>query len=184
MATYTLQKRSGFGGALGVGGRSTSVAGGGGSYSVPKWSVDAAYGWERGSLGPEKFRERDYPGPLNAERIAAKRPPESDAEANIRWGAASRFEILRKADQVATDPRSVSVDYPVPPPEEEEEQGEPPQRVTLTFDLTPTSTEEVRVENPDDSEQYVIVQKMLDAAGTMTTSEGATYDIESFRVNW
>lgn len=88
------------------------------------------------------------------QRYIDSRPPEADNElANIRWGAKSTFGF-RKGSYVTAP--GVHVTFP---PDEPETPDESPEEITLDFtEVSREETEERRVENPDDSEQYVNVK--------------------------
>ena len=89
------------------------------------------------------------------QRIRARRPPErEDSETSDRFGRPSRFQI--------TDPEQpTNPSYVVQPrnPDDPEEPEEPPQ--LLVYREVQKELEEVRVENPDDPEQYIITKRRL-----------------------
>ena len=76
-----------------------------------------------------------------------RRPPEgASGDAVLRWGRPSNFVISAK------NRTSNIVSYPTQP-EEEEEEG-------LVYQEVERTTTTVRVENPDDSEQFVDVERI------------------------
>lgn len=81
--------------------------------------------------------------------------PEEEAE--IRWGGPSSFQW-----SVTNPPTNSGPSINVKPNDDEEEPTEPEDKI-LVFDeiAANTETEDVRVENPEDSEQYVIVERIL-----------------------
>lgn len=83
--------------------------------------------------------------------------PEEEAE--IRWGKPSSFQWSTTNPPSGTGGGGVVVR---PNPDDEEEPGAPVTK-TVIFDeiAASTETEDVRVENPEDSEQYVIEQRCL-----------------------
>lgn len=88
-------------------------------------------------------------------RLAARRPPVDDSgEADFRFGGPSRFSVVEPEEQ--TNPR-ITVNTgggQEPPPEDEGVQ-------ILEYDEVDGQRvffEPVRVENPDDAEQYVMVE--------------------------
>lgn len=89
------------------------------------------------------------------QRLIDRRPPEADSgEANIRWGAPSTFGFQK--GNIGIGPE-VIINWP--DPEDPEEPDEAPEEVTLDFtEVARTETEERRVENPDDEDQYVMVK--------------------------
>lgn len=95
------------------------------------------------------FEKRD----AALQRFIDSRPPEADqGDANIRWGKKSTFGFGVAGGFVIAP--NVNVIYP--PDEEDEDPQQPPrQHNTVAID-----TEDVRVENPDDSSQYLIEQRI------------------------
>jgi len=89
------------------------------------------------------------------QRMIDRRPPAAEGgTANIRWGAQSTFGF--KEGDWALGPE-VTVIYPDPDPPENPEEF--PEAVTLDFqEESREETEERRVENPDDPDQYVMVK--------------------------
>jgi len=85
------------------------------------------------------------------QRYVEQRPPENqDAVANIRWGKKSTFGFLGGNFQIAP---TVIIHYYTDPGDDDELQID-------WHDQVAVDTEDVRVENPDDEEQYVIDQRM------------------------
>ena len=104
------------------------------------FETDAAV---RGFLSSDPYAQRVI------RRLIARRPGPSDSEASIRWGGPSRFEARAPVFPTVTvnddddqDDVNLTVNIPV-----------------LEFTEDERTEEEVRVENPDDSEQYVIVAR-------------------------
>ncbi len=76
------------------------------------------------------------------------RPPEgASGDAVLRWGRASNFPISAKATT------STIVSWPTQPEDEEEDEG-------LIYNETERQTTTVRIENPDDSTQFVDVERI------------------------
>lgn len=100
----------------------------------------------RPSVTIESFLRDRAPGALEV--------PEQESE--IRWGKASSFQW-----SVTNPPATGGGGFTVNPGGDDEEEPEPGPK-TLEFDETARSTENIRVENPSDSEQYVIVQRIND----------------------
>lgn len=87
-------------------------------------------------------------------RALSKVKPDEGGEAHFRFGKASRFTA------VTPDPRTnPSVEIIWPPDEEKED--EPKEVHIIEYDEVFRQTETIRVENPDDSEQYVMVKNVL-----------------------
>jgi hypothetical protein len=105
------------------------------------------------------------------QRYVAARPPENqDAEANIRWGKKSTWQFKRSpSTEQPTDIALVegsttgdrrpalapTVTYPEEEPETPDDTSE---KIVVDFIEVARDVEEVRVENPEDSDQYVIVE--------------------------
>lgn len=81
------------------------------------------------------------------ERLIANRITDV-GEACLFWGSPSRFALLGATEQ----PRVRVVPRPEPPP---------PPANAIPFTEISKETEDIRVENPDDPEQYVIVQRRV-----------------------
>lgn len=89
------------------------------------------------------------------QRVIDSRPPErDDSETDIRWGAASRFQLTDP--EQPTNP-SVSVQGGINDPEEEPEQ---PPYIPVYTEID-KKLEAVRIENPDDPEQYVDTKRRI-----------------------
>lgn len=84
--------------------------------------------------------------------LARKELPADDAEASIRWGKTSRFNLI---EPEARGQPSVTVIWPDDEDEEEEEEAPP-----LQYDEVSREVSVIRVENPTDSEQYVMVERI------------------------
>lgn len=100
--------------------------------------------WVRPSVVIESHLKDRTPRPVEV--------PEQAAE--IRWGKASSFQW-----SVTNPPAGGSVTVRLP--DDEPEEPVPGPR-TLEFDETTRTVQNIRVENPSDSEQYVIVQRIND----------------------
>ncbi|TCN30350.1 hypothetical protein [Sinorhizobium americanum] len=108
----------------------------------------AGYGWNN---SPDDGRGERF-----LARLLARKPSEDeDAEAHVRWGKPSRFVQAMRGTQKFL-PTIEIVNWPDFPDEGEEEE----QPVLDWQELAGTRvTSDVRVENPDDPDQYVIVQR-------------------------
>ena len=121
--------------------------------SLPNPSVPNAFGGGlvgfetdtavRGFVSSDPYAQRVI------RRLIARRPGDSDSQASIRWGGPSRFEARAKTYPTVNfnspenrDATTAEVDIP-----------------TLEFTEYSRIEEEVRVENPEDSDQYVIVAR-------------------------
>lgn len=108
-------------------------------------SFGAGYNWN--SSG-------DNAGASFLARLLARKPAEDqDAEAHVRWGKASSFVVKMRGEQYL--PSVNIINWPGFPKNEDDEKEQP---VKDWFEVNRT-TSDVRVENPDDSDQYVIVQR-------------------------
>jgi hypothetical protein len=88
-------------------------------------------------------------------RLLARKPSEDQgAEAHVRWGKASSFVVALHGGQFL--PSVNIVNWPNFPKNEDDDKEQP---VKDWFELS-RETSDVRVENPDDSDQYVIVQRV------------------------
>ncbi|MEJ6845077.1 hypothetical protein V3589_02490 [Sinorhizobium fredii] len=108
----------------------------------------AGYGWNSSD---------DDRGERFLARLLARKPSEDeDAEAHVRWGKPSRFVQAMRGTQKFL-PTIEIINWPNFPDEGEEEEEQP----VLDWQEVAGSrvTSEVRVENPDDEEQYVMVQR-------------------------
>lgn len=89
------------------------------------------------------------------QRALSARPPVDDSgEADLRWGKKSRFELV--------DPQQVHglrVRYATNG-DGQQTQEPPPECNVLQFDEVQRGIEEIRIENPEDSQQYVIVERI------------------------
>lgn len=83
------------------------------------------------------------------QRALARVKPEGDGEAHFRFGKPARFE---QATQQSGP--SIRVEYP-----DDTGQIDDPEIVVLDFDEIDREEETIRVENPADSEQYVMVKR-------------------------
>ncbi|MDX8513519.1 hypothetical protein [Mesorhizobium captivum] len=88
-------------------------------------------------------------------RALSKVKPDEGGEAHTRFGKASRFT------QVTPDPRTQPSVEIIWPPDEEDKEDEPKEVHIIEYDEVFRKTETIRVENPEDSEQYVMVKNVL-----------------------
>lgn len=89
--------------------------------------------------------------------LAARRPPVDDSgEADFRFGAPSRFSLIEPEK-----PTNPNVSIIVGGGGSEEEEEVPPEAQVLVYNEVYKETEEVRVENPDDPEDYVIIRRRI-----------------------
>lgn len=87
-------------------------------------------------------------------RALAKVKPDDGGDAHFRFGKASRF-TLTTPDQ----PTNPGVKVTWPP---DDQQNDPKDGIVIDdFDYVDRSVEKIRVVNPDDAEQYVIVERIL-----------------------
>lgn len=87
-------------------------------------------------------------------RALSKVKPDEGGEAHVRWGKASRFTLT--TPEQPTNP-GVTVNWPPEDPADDPNDG----IVIDDFDYIDRAVEKIRVENPDDSEQYVIIERIL-----------------------
>lgn len=87
------------------------------------------------------------------QRALARVPPEGDGEAHFRFGRAAKFDQTPQQSGP-----SIRVEYP----DENQQPADDPSNdiVVLDFDEIDREEEEIRVENPDDAEQYVMVKRV------------------------
>jgi hypothetical protein len=98
-------------------------------------------------------------------RLLARKPTEDqDAEAQVRWGKASKFVQALKGEKFL--PSIQIINWPDFPGDDKDDEEEP----VIDWHELARTTSDVRVENPDDSEQYVIVQRVETI--TFQTPEG------------
>jgi len=111
------------------------------------YSFGSGYGLNNQDDGGERFLAR----------LLARKPSEDqDAEAQVRWGGPSDFVAQMEGNQQFLPTINI-VNWPDFPDGEEDEE---PQPVLDWIEIPGTRvTSDVRVENPDDEEQYVIVQR-------------------------
>ena len=96
-------------------------------------------------IGLYGYRTRPF-GPTSVS--PPRRPPEGAlGDAVLRWGRACNFRIS------AVPNLTTIVNWPTQPEDEEADPG-------LIFTETERQTTTVRVENPDDSEQFVDVERI------------------------
>ena len=87
--------------------------------------------------------------------LLERNKPGESTEATITWGAASNFDVADARSNVPDNVPTVSIHFVDQP-----QQELPPDvaAVTLTFNEVSRKTHKVRVENPDDSSQWVEVE--------------------------
>jgi CRISPR/Cas system CMR subunit Cmr4 (Cas7 group RAMP superfamily) len=143
---------------------SYSSSGGGGTYSV-----STAKGKSVGSLGPlgtlgslpsmERITRQSAADDVLqrfVERAEKRRPPVDDSGvADLRWGEPSRFSLVQ-----AEAPTNPSMNVVVGGGNGGEEEI-PPEAVIYDYDEVQRQEEEIRVENPDDPDDYVIEARSL-----------------------
>lgn len=88
-------------------------------------------------------------------RALSKVKPDEGGEAHFRFGKASRFQAVTPDKQ--TNP-GATVTWP---PDDSNKDDEPKEIHIIEYDEVFRHTETLRVENPDDSEQYVMVKNDL-----------------------
>jgi hypothetical protein len=89
------------------------------------------------------------------QRLALLRPPVDQGAAELRWGKPARFQL--------TEPAAVTdITYTTIVNSGTGGDEEPPAGAKLIeYDEYQRSEEEIRVENPDDPEQYVMVRRCI-----------------------
>ncbi|RVD13022.1 MAG: hypothetical protein EOS73_26295 [Mesorhizobium sp.] len=87
-------------------------------------------------------------------RALEKVKPEATGDAHFRFGKPSRFTLT--TPEQPTNP-GATVTWPPDDPADDPEDG----IIIDDFDYVDRSVEKIRVENPDDAEQYVIVERIL-----------------------
>ncbi|QKC83282.1 hypothetical protein [Mesorhizobium sp. NZP2077] len=87
-------------------------------------------------------------------RALSKVKPDEGGDAHFRFGKASRFTLTTPDQQ--TNP-GTTVNWPPDDPADDPKDG----IIIDDFDYIDRSVEKIRVENPDDSEQYVIIERIL-----------------------
>ncbi|TIX63071.1 MAG: hypothetical protein E5V25_21145, partial [Mesorhizobium sp.] len=112
--------------------------------------------WRAGSNGTGASLEiinRTGQGKGVLKKALAKVKPESDSEAHFRFGKPSRFTLTEPPQQ--TNP-GTTVTWPPEEPIDDPEDG----IVIYDYDYIDRAVEVIRVENPDDSEQWVEVERI------------------------
>lgn len=87
-------------------------------------------------------------------RALSKVKPDEGGDAHFRFGKASRFTLTDPTQK--TNP---GVHYTWP--DDGNQDDEPKEIHIIEYDEVSRQTETIRVENPDDSEQYVMVKNVL-----------------------
>ncbi|MER9355570.1 hypothetical protein NKI61_20070 [Mesorhizobium sp. M0514] len=85
-------------------------------------------------------------------RALSKVKPDAGGEAHFRFGKASRFTLTTPEQQ--TNP-GTTVNWPPEDPADDPDDG----IVIIDYDYVDRAVEKLRVENPDDSEQWVEVER-------------------------
>ncbi len=115
--------------------------------------------------GTYSFGGSDDGGDRFLARLLARRLPEdADAEAEVRWGKASNF--IAQMEGQAYLPTVTIINLPGYPTDDDEPEDLP----VLDWYEQERTISEVRVENPDDEDQYVIVERIETI--TFQTAEG------------
>lgn len=86
-------------------------------------------------------------------RALAKVKPEESGEAHFRFGKASRFTLTTPEQR--TNPGS-TVTWPADDPVEDPQDG----IVVIDYDYVDRAVETIRIENPEDAEQWVEVERI------------------------
>jgi hypothetical protein len=140
-------------------GLSFSGVGGGDTWAGKRFSIGGGGSGGNGgwSVSVERITRTGLPEDV-LQRLRAKKPPVDDSgEADLRWGKASNFTLTESKDNQPTNP-SYKVNFPgsggVTDPEV------PPEAQVFDFQEYGRAVEVVRVENPDDSEQWVDVERI------------------------
>lgn len=114
-----------------------------------RWTIGDFRSVSRQTAVVESFLKDRTPGPLEV--------PEQEAE--IRWGKPSNFNWSVTTPSGGFNPReTVSGSHD----DDEDDEGEEIGPKTLEFNETARRVTTVRVENPEDAEQYVIVKRIED----------------------
>ena len=101
-------------------------------------------------------------------RISRVPPENEDLAANVRWGSGG------------TTPEPVPWNF-ITFDEDDAEPEEPePEEQTITYDEVSRETEDIRVENPDDPEIYVMVTRIK----TITFSSSENGVQRTFKLSW
>lgn len=88
-------------------------------------------------------------------RAISRVKPDEGGDAHFRFGKASRFTAV--TPEQSTNP-GVTVTWP---PDDSNKDDEPKEIHIIEYDEVFRQTETLRVENPDDAEQYVMVKNVL-----------------------
>lgn len=88
--------------------------------------------------------------------VALRELPRENQEADLRWGKPANFLRLVSGGVEVPEQPTLIVIWPENSEEEETEQEPPP----LVYNEESRVVETIRVENPDDSEQYVDVERI------------------------
>jgi len=148
MGQFSFSGNTGFSGS----GSSSSWAGKtftiGGSNNVSNASTGSKL-----SAAPDKIVKPGLSDEV-LQRLALMRPPVVNGPADLRWGKPSKFQINAPstASQITYLPGGGGVTVHLPPDDAPE---------LVEYDEVHRQEEDVRVENPDDADQYVIVARMV-----------------------
>jgi hypothetical protein len=82
--------------------------------------------------------------------------PGEDGEAFISWGASSRFIRPNLSEPLRSDTSLGEGGFKITWPKDEEEE----EKTVRQYSEISRETETIRVENPDDEEQYVMVERI------------------------
>ena len=91
------------------------------------------------------------------QKVIDNRPPRDDeSQAELRWGKSANFTQVDPPEN--TNPRVTSVTFP---DDTNEDDGDNSNFPLLDASEVYRKSENVRVENPDDSEQYIITKRAV-----------------------
>lgn len=134
------------------------------------------------SITPQKysgpFEQVSRPFAVNdvLQRALDARPPQDNSEtAELRWGAQPQFDIV---DPTQVTQPSVTVTFP-DDPNNPDNNGVPDSAVLVATEIW-RDTKTVRVENPNDSSQYVDVEDAVKSLLSIQVSGGPIY----LRIDW
>lgn len=115
-------------------------------------NVRAVYG---GATSIERITRQGL-GEDVLQRLASRRPVEDQEDpANLRWGAASRFSVV---DPVVQEQPGYTIIWP--DRNDQDEEVVPDEIEVQDYREVSRVTEVVRVENPDDANQWVEVERI------------------------
>ncbi len=130
-------------------------------------SFDIVYQPQKSRLRPEKvvrpfiMVETQADTPVKPKRVL----PGSDDEAYIEWGQTANFNASSE-DNDPVENQEWRTEFEVLPKDEEKKED-------ITFTEQSRNEEEIRVENPDDPDSYVMVKRITEI--TFKGKKGGTY---------